>query len=47
MFFRRLEVYSKVEPTPKMMDMMVEITVEILSTLGIATKGIKHSGTSE
>jgi hypothetical protein len=47
MFFRRLAVYTKVEPTPEMMDMMVEITLEILSILRIATKGIKQGGTSE
>ena len=47
MFFRRLEVYTKVEPTPEKMDMMVEITVEILSILGIATKEIRQGGTSE
>jgi hypothetical protein len=47
MFFRRLELYAKVEPTPEMMDMMVEITVEILSILGIATKEIRQGGTSE
>jgi hypothetical protein len=47
MFFRRLELYTKVEPTPEMMDMMVQITVEVLSVLGIATKEIKQGRTSE
>jgi len=47
MFFRRLEVYTEVEPTPEMMDMMVQITVEVLSILGIATKEIKQGRTSE
>ena len=47
MFFGRLEVYTEVEPTPEMMDMMVQITVEILSILGIATKEIKQGRTSE
>ena len=47
MFFRRLEVYTEVEPTPEMTDMMVQITVEVLSTLGIATKEIKQGRTSE
>ncbi|KAI0281983.1 hypothetical protein BGY98DRAFT_1094591 [Russula aff. rugulosa BPL654] len=42
MFFRRLEVYTEVEPTPEMMDMMVQITVEVLSILGIATEEIKR-----
>ncbi len=47
MFFRRLEVYTVVEPTPEMMDMMVQITVEVLSILGIATKEIRQGRTSE
>ncbi|KAI0281981.1 hypothetical protein BGY98DRAFT_931808 [Russula aff. rugulosa BPL654] len=47
MFFRRLEVYTEVEPTPEMVDMMVQITVDVLSILGIATKEIKQGRTSE
>ncbi|KAI0277576.1 hypothetical protein BGY98DRAFT_1177063, partial [Russula aff. rugulosa BPL654] len=47
MFFRRLEVYTQVEPTPEMMDMMVQITVEVLSILGIATKEIKQGRTKK
>jgi hypothetical protein len=47
MFFGRLEVYTEVEPTPEMMDMMVQITAEVLSILGIATKEIKQGRTSE
>jgi hypothetical protein len=46
MFFRRLEVYTEVEPTPEMIDMMVQITVEVLSILGIATKEIEQGRTS-
>jgi hypothetical protein len=47
MFFGRLEVYTEVEPTPEMMGMMVRITVEALSILGIATKEIMQGQTSE
>ena len=47
MFFRRIAVYTEVEPTPEMMDIMVQITVEVLSILGIATKEIRQSRTSE
>ena len=47
MFFRRLEVYTEVEPTEEMMDMMVQITVEVLSIIGIATKELKQGQTSE
>ena len=47
MFFRRLDVYTQVEPTTEMMDMMVQITVEVLSILGIATKEIKQGRKSK
>jgi len=46
-FFQRLDVYTGVEPTPEMIDMMVQIMVEVISILGIATKGIKQGRTSE
>jgi hypothetical protein len=47
MFFRRLEVYTEVEPTPEMKDIMVQITIEVLSILGIVTKQIKQGRTSK
>ena len=47
MFFRRLEVYTEVDPTPEMIEMMVQIAVEVLSILGIATKEIKQGRTSK
>ena len=47
MFSRRLEVYTEVQATPEMMAIMVEITVEVLSILGIATKEIRQSRASE
>ena len=40
-FFRRLEIYTKVRPTAEMMDTIVQILVEVLSILGIATKEVK------
>ena len=46
-FFRRLAIYTEVPPTPEMVDMMVKIMVEVLSVLGITTKEIKQSQTSE
>ncbi|KAH9022031.1 hypothetical protein EDB84DRAFT_1678531 [Lactarius hengduanensis] len=42
-FFRRLEVYTQVPPTPAMTDMMVKIMVEVLDILGTATKEMKQS----
>ncbi|KAF8487166.1 hypothetical protein DFH94DRAFT_841542 [Russula ochroleuca] len=41
MFLRRLEIYIEVPPTPEMTEMIVQILVEVLSILGIATKEIK------
>jgi hypothetical protein len=47
MFFRRLETYTQVPLTTEMMDMMIQIMVEVLSILGIATKEIKQGRMSE
>jgi hypothetical protein len=46
-FFRRLEVYTTVQPTPAMTDMMVKIMVEVLDILGTATKEMKQCRASE
>jgi hypothetical protein len=46
-FFRRLEIYTEVAPTPDMTNIIVAIMVEVLSILGIVTKEIKQSRTSE
>jgi len=46
-FFRRLEIYTAVSPTPEMTDMMVKIMVEVLAILGTATKETKQGRTSE
>ena len=46
-FFRRLENYAEVPPTPQMMDMIGKIMVEVLSILAMATKEIKQGRTSE
>jgi hypothetical protein len=46
-FFRRLETYAEVPPTPEMMDIIMKIMVEVLCILAIATKEIKQSRMSE
>jgi hypothetical protein len=46
-FFRRLEVYTEVVPTPEMMDIIMKIMVEVLAILAIATKEIKEGRTSK
>ena len=46
-FFRRIENYTEIPPTPEMMDIIGKILVEVLSILAIATKEIKQGRTSE
>jgi len=46
-FFKRLESYKYVPPTPAMTDMIVTIMVEVLSILSIATTEIKQGRRSE
>ena len=41
-FFQRLEIYTELRPTTEMMDTIIQILVEVLSVLGIATKEIKE-----
>ena len=46
-FFERLNIYTTVPPTPAMTSIIVEIVVEVLSFLAIATKITKRGRTSE
>jgi len=46
-FFRRLEIYTQVRPTTEMIDTIIQIMVEVLAILGIATKEIKQGRISE
>jgi hypothetical protein len=41
-FFSRLDIYTRIPPTPVMDDMVVKIMVELLSTLALATKNLKQ-----
>ncbi|KAI0269052.1 hypothetical protein BGY98DRAFT_937924, partial [Russula aff. rugulosa BPL654] len=41
-FFRRLSIYTQVPSTPEMLDTIIQIMVEVLTILGIATKGMKQ-----
>jgi len=47
LFFRRLEIYTEVQPTTEMIDIIIQIMVEVLSILGIATKGMKQGRMSK
>ena len=41
-FLKRLEIYATIPPTPTMTDFIVEILVELLSVLALASKQIKE-----
>jgi hypothetical protein len=43
----RLEVYTRIPPTPTMMDLIIKIMVELFSVLALATKQIKQGRFSE
>jgi len=47
MFFRRLEIYTELPPSMEMMEMIIQIMVEVLSILGIATMEIGQGRLSE
>jgi hypothetical protein len=46
-FFRRLEIYTEVPPTPAMTEIMVKIMVQVLDIIGTTTKEMKQSRASE
>jgi hypothetical protein len=46
-FFQRLEIYTGITPTTAMTEIIVDIMVEVLSILGIATKEMKRGRLSE
>ena len=46
-FFRRLEIYTQVPPTPEMLDTIIQVMAEVLTILGIATKEISQGRISE
>ena len=47
MFFRRLEIYTELPSTMDMMDTIIQVMVEVLSILGIATKEIRQGRMSK
>ena len=46
-FLKRLDIYTKVPPTPAMTEIIAKIMVELLSTLALATKHIRQGRPSE
>ena len=46
-FFRRLEIYTELPSTTEMMDTIVQVMVEVLHILEVATKQIKQGRMSK
>ena len=46
-FFRRLEIYTSITPTTAMTNVIVQIMVEVMTILVIATKEVKRGRLSE
>jgi len=46
-YFKRLEIYTNVLATDAMRNMMVDIMVEVISFLAIATKEVKRGRASQ
>ena len=46
-FLKRLDIYTRIPPTPAMDELVVKITVELISTLALATKELKQGRPSE
>src|SRR6266436_409071 len=46
-FLKRLEIYTTIPPTPLMTEVIVNIMVELLSVLALASKQIKQGGFSK
>ena len=46
-FLKRLDIYTKIPPTPAMAEILVKIMVELLSTLGVVTRQMTQKRRSE
>ena len=46
-FLKPLDIYTKISLTPAMYEMVVKIMLELVSTLGLATKELKQGRSSE
>jgi len=46
-FLNRLDIYTKIPLTAAMTEVVVKIIVELISTLGLATKQVKQGRPSE
>ena len=46
-FLQRLDIYTRIPPTPAMDDILVKIMVELVSTVALATAELKQGRPSE
>ena len=46
-FLNRLDIYTRIPPTPAMDEIVAKIMVELLSTLALATKELKQGRSSK
>jgi hypothetical protein len=46
-FLNRLDIYTRIPPTPAMDEIVAKIMVELLSTLAMATRELKQGRSSE
>ena len=46
-FLNRLDIYTRIPPTPAMDEIVAKIMVELLSTLALATKELKQARPSK
>ena len=46
-FLNRLNIYTRIPPTPAMDEIVVKIQVELISTLGLVTEELKQRRSSE
>jgi len=46
-FLNRLDIYTRIPPSPAMDEIVVKILVELISTLGLVTEELKQRRSSE
>ena len=46
-FVNRLDIYTRIPPTPELDEIVVKILVELVSTLGLVTEELKQRRSSE
>ena len=47
LFLRRVDIYARIPPTPALDEIVFKIILELLDTLALATKQLKHGRSSK